>query len=238
VIRLLRLVSWAVRWATRTPRRVIGVVAVPMLVVVALAAGPIRERPGQAAGVAAGPTTSTGPSSSAGPTSSAAPTPTGPRSTLLPDTTAPVAPQPAVPAFRLSRDQKAPAVGYVVAANSHDARPGRDRAFTDSYARARPYVTAQLYRQIMAADPRRGDYQWGQWLAGKATVTVKVIATGVPDGAPAPTATTAYVRVQFRQTVQPTAGAAGRTSTVDALNMLVARGPDRRWLVSQLLADV
>ena len=143
-----------------------------------------------------------------------------------------------VPSFRLSPAQEAPAVGYVVAANSHDARPGRDKAFTDSYRRARPYVTADLFREIMAVDPRRGDYQWRQWLAGKATVEVTVLATGVPDGAPAPTATTAYTRVQFRQTVRPTAGAQAPTSSVDVLNMLVTRGSDGRWLVSRLLADV
>jgi hypothetical protein len=226
VRRLLRLVSWAVHWATRTPRRVIGVLAVPVLVAVALAAGPMRDRPD---------TTASGPVATP---SSAAPTPTGPRSTELPDTTAPVPPQPAVPSFRLSAAQQAPVVGYVVAANSHDARPGGDKAFTDSYGRARPYVTADLYRQIMSVDPRRGDYQWGQWLAGKATVQVTVLATGVPDGAPAPTATTAYARVQFRQTVRPTAGAQAPTSTVDVLNMLVTRGSDGRWLVSRLLADV
>lgn len=226
MIRLLRLVSWAVHWATRTPRRVIGVLAVPVLVAVALAAGPMRERPDSTpSGPVAAPT-------------SAAPAPTGPRSTRLPGPTTPVPPQPSVPSFRLSPAQEAPAIGYVVAANSHDARPGRDKAFTDSYRRARPYLTTDLFRQIMAVDPRRGDYQWRQWLAGKATVEVTVLATGVPDGAPAPTATTAYTRVQFRQTVRPTAGAQAPTSSVDVLNMLVTRGSDGRWLVSRLLADV
>ena len=226
MIRLLRLVSWAVHWATRTPRRVIGVLAVPILVAVALVAGPVRDRPDTAAsGPVAAP-------------ASAAPATTGPRSTELPGTITPVPPQPTVPSFRLTPAQQAPAVGYVVAANSHDARPGRDGAFTDSYGRARRYVTADLYRQITAVDPRRGDYQWRQWLAGEATVGVSVLAVGVPDGAPAPTATTAYTRVRFRQTVRPTAGAQAPTSTVDALTMLVTRGSDGRWLVSRLLADV
>jgi hypothetical protein len=157
VIRLLRLVSLAVRWATRTPRRVIGVLAVPVLIAVALVAGPVRDH--QDTPVAAPPGTT------------AAPTPT-------------------------------------------------------------------VYGQITTVDPRRGDYQWRQWLTGKATVEVTVLATGVPDGAPAPTATTAYTRVRFRQTVRPTAGAQSPTSTVDVLNLLVTRGDDGRWLVSRLLADV
>jgi hypothetical protein len=206
---------------------VIGVLAVPVLVAVAVAAGPIRDRPADPGGQAAAPTTTAAPT-----------TPTGPRSTLLPNTTAPVGPQPTVPSFRLGPAQEAPGIGYVVAANSHDARPGGDRAFTDSYARAKPYLTGTLYEQITTADPRRGDYQWRQWLTDKATVAVQVISTGVPDGAPAPTATAAYVRVQFRQTVRPTAGAQGPTATVDVLNLLVTRGSDGRWLVSRLLADV
>jgi hypothetical protein len=223
---LLRLVSWVVHWASRTPRRVIGVLAVPVLIAVALAAGPMRDRPADPGGTAAGPT------------ASATPTPTGPRPTGLPTPTAPVAPQPTVPSFRLTPQQQAPAVGYVIAANSHDARPGADAAYTDSYARAREYVTPELFAQITTVDPRRGDYQWRQWVTGKATVAVQVLRAGVPDGAPAPTATTAYARVQFRQTVRPTVGAAAPTSSVDALNVLVTRGADGRWLVSRLLADV
>jgi hypothetical protein len=226
VRRLLLVVSWVVHWATRTPRRLIGVLAVPVLVAVALATGPMRDRPEPApSGPVAAPTT-------------AAPTPSGPRSTQLPAPTGPVPLQSTVPSFRLTPAQEAPAAGYVVAANSHDARPGHDKAFTDSYARAQQYVTPGLFRQIMSADPRRGDYQWRQWVTGKATVLVQVLATGVPDGAPAPTATTAYTRVQFRQTVRPTAGAQAPASTVGVLNMLVTRGSDGHWLVSRLLADV
>jgi hypothetical protein len=98
-------------------------------------------------------------------------------------------------------------------------------------------VTDALYREVTASS-RRGDYEWAKWLAGKATVGVQVLRAGVPDGAPAPTATTAYVRVEFRQTVRPTAGAGTPTTTTDALTMLVSRGSDGRWLVSRLLADV
>jgi hypothetical protein len=228
MVRLVKLVSWLVRWATRTPRRVIGVLAIPALVAVALAAGPMRDRPatepdgGLAAGI----------------TASATPTPTGPRPTVLPGTTGPARPvPPAVPVFRLTQDQSAPAVGYAVAAGTHDARPGGDRSFLDSYRRTRPYVTPGLFREV-TADSRRGDYEWGQWLAGKATVEVKVLRTGVPDGAPAPTASTVYVRVVFTQTVRPTAGAGGPTVTTNALNLLVSKAADGRWLVSELLADV
>jgi hypothetical protein len=228
VIRLLRLVSWLVRWGTRTPRRAIGLLAVPALIAVALAAGPMRDRPAtpDRGGLADG-RTSTAPAR-----------PSGPVSTVLPGTTGPAAPAPPpAPVFRLTQDQSAPAVGYAVAAGTHDARPGADKSFLDSYRRTRPYVTDGLYREV-TADSRRGDYEWAQWLAGKATVEVKVGKVGVPDGAPAPTASTAYIRVEFTQTVRPTAGAGGPTVTANALNLLVSRGADGRWLVSRLLADV
>jgi hypothetical protein len=98
-------------------------------------------------------------------------------------------------------------------------------------------VTDGLFKEVTAAS-RRGDYEWAQWLAGKATVEVTVLRTGVPDGAPAPTATTAYIRVVFTQTARPTAGAGRPTVTTNAINVLVSKAADGRWLVSKLLADV
>jgi hypothetical protein len=231
VIRLLRLVSWLVRWDTRTPRRVIGLLAIPALVAVALAAGPMRDRP------AADPDGTLADAPNAA-TATARPTPTGPRPTVLPGTTGPASPvPPPVPVFRLTQDQTAPAVGYVTTSGSHDARPGGDASFLDAYRRTRPYVTDGLFAEV-TADSRRGDYEWAQWRAGKATVTVAVQRTGVPDGAPAPTATTAYVRVVFTQTVRPTAGAGGPTVTPNAINVLVSKAADGRWRVARLLADV
>jgi hypothetical protein len=228
MVRLLKLVSWLVHWATRTPRRVIGLLAIPALIAVALAAGPMRDRPAtDPDGTLAGGAT----------TAPATPTPTGPRPTVLPGTTGPASPVPPVPVFRLTQDQTGPAVGYVTTSGSHDARPGADRSFLDSYRRTRPYVTGALFREV-TADSRRGDYEWAQWVAGKATVTVRVQRTGVPDGAPAPTATTAYVQVVFTQTVRPTAGAGEPTVTTNALNLLVSKAADGRWLVARLLADV
>jgi hypothetical protein len=228
MIRLLRLVSWMVRWATRTPRRAIGLLVIPVLVGVALAAGPMRDRPQTVPDVLADGQGTAPPAAR----------PTGPVPTVLPGTTGPATRvPPPVPVYKLTQDQSGPAVGYVTAANTHDARPGGDKSFLDAYTRTRPYVTDALYKEVTAAS-RRGDYEWAGWLAGKATVQVQVLKAGVPDGAPAPTATTAYVRVEFRQTVRPTAGAEGPRTTMDALNLLVTRGSDGRWLVSRLLADV
>jgi hypothetical protein len=226
VIRLLRLVSWLVRWVTRSPRRVVGMLAVPVLIGVALAAGPIRDRPPAGRGdVLAGGPTAAPPAASSG----------GPRPTVLPGTTGPATPVPPRPTPTLTAVQRAAAVGYVTTANTHDARPGGDRSFLDSYRRTRPYVTPALYT-LVTAQSRRGDYEWAQWTAAQATVRVQVVAAGVPDGAPAPTTTTAYARVQFRQVVTPTVGATAEQVGDGAVTVLVTRAGDR-WLVSRLLAD-
>lgn len=227
MIRLLAAVSWVVRWITRSPRRVIGVLALPVLLGVALAAGPIRDRAPDGRGdVLAGGRTAAPPAAS----------PSGPRSTVLPGTTGPATPVPPRPTPTLAAAQRAAAVGYVTAANTHDARPGGDKAFTDSYRRTKPYVTPALLR-LVTADSRRGDYEWGQWLVAQATVRVQILAVGVPDGAPAPTATTAYARVQFRQVVSPTTGATAEQVTDGAITLLETRTDGGRWLVSRLLAD-
>lgn len=226
MIRLLAAVSWLVRWVTRSPRRVIGVLALPVLLGVALAAGPIRDHTPDGRGdLLAGGRTAAPPAS----------TPGGPRSTVFPGTTGPPTPVPPRPTPTLAAAQRAAAVGYVTAANTHDARPGGDKAFTDSYRRTRPYVTPELFA-LVTADSRRGDYEWAQWLAAQATVRVQIVAVGVPDGAPAPTATTAYARVQFRQVVSPTAGATAEQSSDGAITLLETRAGGR-WLVAKLVAD-
>ena len=229
MIRLLRAVSWLVRWVTRSPRRVVGVLALPILLGVALAAGPIRDR---------APDGSPGGDVLAGGSAAAPPaaTASGPRPTVFPGTTGPPTPVAPRPTPTLAAAQRAAAVGYATAANTHDARPGGDRAFIDSYRRTRPYVTPELFA-VVTTESRRGDYEWAQWTAAQATVRVEVVAVGVPDGAPAPTARTAYARVQFRQVVTPTVGATAEQATDGAVSLLLTRADGGRWLVSRLLAD-
>jgi hypothetical protein len=227
MMRLLGAVSWLVRWVVRSPRRLVGLLAVPALVIAALLAGPISDRePAGGSGEAlAGGRTGAAPATG----------PTSPRPTGLPGTTGPATPVPSRPTPTLAAAQQAAAIGYVTTANSHDARPGRDRSFTDSYRRTGPYVTPELLR-LVSEESRRGDYEWSQWLREQATVRVEVVATGVPDGAPAPTATTAYARVQFRQIITPTVAGATARTTDGAVNLLLSRTGDG-WLVSRLLAD-
>src|SRR5205814_6100798 len=114
---------------------------------------------------------------------------------------------------------------------------GKDHGFLDSYVRARPYLTPQLYA-LVTAPSQRGDYEWAQWRQARATVAVQVQRVALPDGAPVPTATTAYVRVQFRQVVTPHAASASNAAGVlpGAVTLLVT-GTGGKWLVSQLLAD-
>jgi hypothetical protein len=154
---------------------------------------------------------------------------------VLPGTTGPATPVATRPAPKLAAIQAAAATSYVITANTHDARPGHDKAFADSYRRTRPYVTPQLYA-LVTADSRRGDYEWAQWLAERATVKVQVLAVGVPDGAPVPTATTAYAQVQFRQLITPTVAGGTARASDGAVNLLLSRAGDE-WLVSRLLAD-
>jgi hypothetical protein len=230
---LTRFIGWLVRWASSGSwRRRVGLVAIPVLVVVALIAP-------RAAGN--NPTTKprvlgTNPPTASGAT--ATPTDTLPP-TGLPDTSGPppggptVAPrtEPALPAGAGEA-----AIAYVAAVNTHDARPGKDGGFADSYARARALVTPRLYT-LIAAPSRRGDYLWTQWTAAQATVAVQPLRAAVPDGAPVPSPTSAHVRVLFRLIVTPHVPGKAATTEGDALSVVVTKDANGHWLVSQLLAD-
>jgi hypothetical protein len=230
---LTRFIGWLVRWATSGSwRRRVGLVAIPVLVVVALIA------PRAAGNNPAGQprVLGTNPPAAGGATATLTGTlpPTG-----LPDTSGP---PPGGPTVAPRSDPTLPpgageaAIAYVAAANTHDARPGKDSGFADSYARARALVTPRLYA-LIAAPSRRGDYLWTQWTAAQATVAVQPLRAAVPDGAPVPTPTGAHVRVLFRLVVTPHVPGKAATTESDALSVLVTRDPAGHWLVSQLLAD-
>jgi hypothetical protein len=236
VVTLTRLLSLLVRWFTRSRRRRVALLVLPLLVVVALLAprhgGSAAQRPpGRLAG---------GPGSSVGALPTGGPTGTVPQATGLPGTTGapPSGPAPVTrTAVPLPAGAAAVATEYVKTVDAHDARPGKDRGFLDSYARARPYLTPELFA-LVTAPSQRGDYQWAQWRQAQATVAVQVQRVALPDGAPVPTASTAYVRVQFRQVVTPrAAGASAAAGVLPGGVTLVATRSGGKWLVSQLLAD-
>jgi hypothetical protein len=237
VVTLTKLVGLVVGWLARSRRRQLAALVLPLLAGVALLAphgggstapgAVLAGRPDLPAGAETGVTTGDG-----------MPPVAVPPATGLPGTTgAPPGPTvPARPAAVLPAEAVRVATAYVKTVNTHDARPGKDRGFLDSYRRARQYLTPELFA-LVTAPSRRGDYQWGQWQRAQATVAVEVQRVAVPDGAPLPTATTAYVRVQFRQVVTPhLAGAPGGILT-GAVNLVATRGSDHTWRVSQLLAD-
>ena len=231
MVALTRLVGAFVRWLTRSRRSKIATVVVPVLVVIAFLA-PRSLGTGSDSRVAG--SAGSGSAGTAGPATSATP---ALAPTVLPPATGQVS-GPVVPSrgpVPLGAGPAAAATGYTIAVNSHDARPGADTGPLDSYRRARPYVTADVYSKITAPSTR-GDYEWSQWSAARARVTVRVLHAAVPDGAPAPSAATAYVRVQYQQVVTPaTVGVAPQT--IDgALVMIVTRERGGTWLVSQLLA--
>jgi hypothetical protein len=233
VVTLTRLLGAAVAWVTATRRRMVAAVAIPVLAVIAVA-GPRTPDIGRSVGLDA--SASTAPTAGGTvPAGGGGGVPGGPQSGLPTPTTVTVGPSdsprpdPVLPAG--PRDV---AVAYVTTVNSHDARPGHDRDFLDSYRRARPYVTPDLYERITS--PRSsGDYQWTTWTAQRATVAVRIDRVAVPDGAPLPTPTTVYVRVRFTQTATPHVGDADPVSDVGEVTMVTTRQRDGRWLVSQLL---
>ena len=232
MVALTRLIGVAVRWLTRSRRSMIATVAVPILVVIALLT-PRSLGADRSSHVAGGGSGAAAGGSAAVTTTELAPVP----STVLPAATGRVS-GPVVPprgTLVLPAGAAAVATDYVVAVNSHDARPGGDSGPLDSYARARTYVTPELYK-VITAPSSRGSYEWAQWVQAKARVTVQIVHAAVPDGAPAPTATTAYVRVQFRQLVTPAVAGQQPQATDGSLAMVVTKGQDQKWLVSQLLA--
>ncbi|HEX5496963.1 MAG TPA: hypothetical protein VFX70_20565 [Mycobacteriales bacterium] len=240
MVTLTRLLGAYVRWVTGSPRRMIATLAVPVVGAILLF-GPDRDTAGHAltaasppppdattGGTGGGHTPVTGGTAGggSGPGGSALPTPStvtvGPS-----DRPRPVPALPAAPA--------AVATGYVRTVDSHDARPGHDHDFADSYRRARRFVTAQVYA-LITAPSQRGDYQWTTWVAQHATVTVRVDRAAVPDGAPLPTASTVYVRVRFTQTVTPATRGTRPSSIPGEITVVTRRQPDGRWLVARLLA--
>lgn len=236
MVPLTRFLGALIAWVTATRRRMVAAVAIPVLAVIALA-GPRTTDIGHSLGLDASTATSAGsqPATASPTTANAGAAPGGGLDGLPTPTTVTIGPsdeprpEPTLPAG--PRDV---AVSYVTTVNSHDARPGHDRDFLDSYRRARPYVTPDLYARITA--PRSsGDYQWTTWTAQRSTVTVRVDRVAVPDGAPLPTPTMVYVRVRFTQTATPHAGDADAVSDVGEVTMVTTRQRDGRWLVSQLL---
>jgi hypothetical protein len=96
-------------------------------------------------------------------------------------------------------------------------------------ARCAPLSTAALERQL--ANSRQPTAAWQQMRAARMVSLVQVRAVTRPDGAPAPTASAAYLRVYATRV---TVTASGRTTASDGVTLRLA-GTSGRWLVSAVL---
>lgn len=183
--------------------------------------------------------TATPRSRAAGPPRSAAPAPASggraapaaPSGTPASPSASPSAGRPSSTAGPLPDAITTAARRFVVAWTGHDARPGHDTSFNDAAGRAAAFADKELGKQLAVNSPG-STRQWQQWTTAKAVVTAKITNVAVPDGAPAPTADTAWVKVRYRLTVTP---AAGRPDSRDQQVVLkLGRVPAGSWLVTAL----
>ncbi len=96
-------------------------------------------------------------------------------------------------------------------------------------ARCPPLVTAALEAQLTASQPATA--AWEAMRRSRTVSLVRVQAVTHPDGAPAPTGQTVYLRVYA---IRVTASSAGRTSAPDGVTVQLAR-TGGRWLVARVL---
>jgi hypothetical protein len=131
----------------------------------------------------------------------------------------------------LPKDVAKVAADFATAWASHDARPGKDKSYSDAGKRAAAFTSEDLGAAISADRPSTASL-WRQWTAEKATVTATVLKVSIPDGAPAPTSTTALARVLYRLTEAPEKGKASSDTKQVALQL--ERGADGKWRVIAL----
>jgi hypothetical protein len=155
----------------------------------------------------------------------APPSPTAPAATAPSEASPGAPPEVPAPAAQV-------AAGFITALNSHDARPGHDHGLHDANARTRPYVTDRVYAQIVAPQTRTSAGLWQQLRAAGAVTSVTVDKVAVPEGAPAPTAQQAEVRITYTVT---TSGPNLHNTRTRSQGMQVSASP-AGWRVDQLLA--
>ena len=100
----------------------------------------------------------------------------------------------------------------------------------DAYAaRCTPLATASLERELAASQPATA--AWQEMRRSRLVSLVQVRAVTRPDGAPAPTASVAYLSVYA---IRVTVTTGGRTTGSDGITLRLARSGGR-WLVSAVL---
>ena len=100
----------------------------------------------------------------------------------------------------------------------------------DSYSvRCAPLATPSLERELSAGQPATA--AWQEMRASRLVSLVQVRAVTRPDGAPAPTASAAYLSVYATRVTTSTTG---RTTVSDGVTLRLTRSRGR-WLVSAVL---
>ena len=123
-------------------------------------------------------------------------------------------------------DPASVASAFYIAWASVDAIHDRPDAYA---ARCAPLATASLERELAASQPATA--AWLEMRRSRLVSLVQVRAVTRPDGAPAPTASAAYLSVYATRVTVTTAG---RTTGSDGITLRLTRSGGR-WLVSAVL---
>ena len=96
-------------------------------------------------------------------------------------------------------------------------------------ARCAALVTPQLEQQLAASQPATA--AWDAMRRDRTVILVRVLAVTVPDGAPAPARSLAYLRVYAERVTTTTAG---RAAAPDGVTVELSRAGGR-WLAARVL---
>ncbi|MGW1123848.1 hypothetical protein [Streptomyces sp. NPDC002526] len=130
----------------------------------------------------------------------------------------------------LPNDVERTARAFTVAYAEHDARDGADSSYADAGARAARLAAGELAGVL--AQERPGQHaDWAALRAEKAHQTAKITSATLPDGAPAVTASSAFVRVSYTLITTPKSGPAHSSNEQLALRL---EHTSRGWRVSAL----
>ncbi|ATM24805.1 hypothetical protein SMD44_p20022 (plasmid) [Streptomyces alboflavus] len=119
---------------------------------------------------------------------------------------------------------------FATAYAEHDAADGGDRSYADAGKRAARLAVGELATDLGQKRPGQ-EAPWAALRAHQTKQTVKVTSVEVPDGAPAPTPSTAFVRVVYVLTSKPKSGASERRSEQLALRLVHTKFG---WRVAEL----
>ncbi|MFD6468795.1 hypothetical protein [Streptomyces goshikiensis] len=133
-------------------------------------------------------------------------------------TSARTAEAPAAPSAALPADVEQAARAFTTAYAEHDARDGKDSSFADAGARAAQLASGDLVAVLAQKRPSQ-DATWSALRAAQARQSVAITSATVPDGAPAPTRSTALVRVGYTLTTTPASGSERRSGEQIALRL-------------------